>query len=88
MNFLNKNPLARLTFFITYLVISVWIVFDDFAWLNILFTLPVLLCCYITLVKSGVLKDKKADSIDNYGFDVVSIIATIVIVFVMLRKLH
>jgi hypothetical protein len=88
MNFLNKNPIIRLTFLITYLATAVWIIIKDFAWLNILVALLMLFGCYIALVKSGVIKDTNADSINNFYFDFLSIvIAAILLIDIILKAL-
>ncbi|HBR30767.1 MAG TPA: hypothetical protein DD733_01660 [Clostridiales bacterium] len=87
MIFLNKNPVVRLTFIITYLVTAVWIVIKDFAWLNIFFALLILFGCYIALVKSGVIEDKKAKSINNLHFDILSIAITVFLIIDILLKI-
>jgi hypothetical protein len=76
MSFFNKNPVIRLIFVVTYLATAVWIVIKDFAWLNIFFALLMLFGCYVALVKSGVIKDTKANSINNFHFDILSIAIT------------
>lgn len=88
MSFLNKHPVVRVTFFVTYLATAVWIVVKEFAWLNIFFSLLMLFGCYVALVKSGVIKDKKTDSINELHFDVLSIVTTVFLVVDIFLKMR
>lgn len=78
----------RVIFFATYLATAVWIVVKDFAVLNIFFSLFMLFGCYVALVKSGVIKDKKADSINNLHFDVLSIVTTAILLIDIMLKFY
>ena len=88
MAFLNKHPIFRVVFFAAYLATAVWIVVKDFAVLNILFSLLMLFGCYVSLVKSGIIKDKNADSIHDLYFDVLSIMITVFLLIDILLKIY
>lgn len=74
MCFFNKYPIMRLIFVVIYLIAAVWFVFRDFAWLNIIFGLLMLFGCYISIIKSGLKKDVRADGIDDFSFDFLSLV--------------
>jgi len=77
MRFFNKYPITRLIFFLIYLVAAVWFVVRDFAWLNIIIVPIMLFACYISIIKSGLKKDVKADGINNFSFDFLSLVIMI-----------
>lgn len=77
MAFFEKKPIRRLLFVITYIVFAVWITVECFALGNIICSIFVLFGAYIALVKSKVLKNKHLNRIDNYNFDISSILLTI-----------
>ncbi|QVK18436.1 hypothetical protein KHQ81_01595 [Mycoplasmatota bacterium] len=68
---LNKHPKFRLLFTLPYLFIAVIFYYQNPSSLSVkIFIIFIMLyACYISLVKSGLLKDKYAYSIDNYRFD-------------------
>lgn len=69
--------MLRLVFIVIYLIAAIWIVIRDFAWLNTIFGLLMLFGCYISIVKSGLIKDVNADSINDFSFDFLSIAITL-----------
>lgn len=81
MKFLNIRPKLRLVFLASYLVTAVWIMVKKFSFIYIVAGLLFLFGCYISLVKAEVIKDSRADNIDNFSFDFVSFIIILVLVF-------
>ncbi len=77
MSFFEKKPIARLFFVLTYIVFAIWILFRDFAWLNILLSLVMLFGAYIAIAKSKIIKDKFVGGINDCLFDLYSIVLTI-----------
>ena len=85
MYIFNKYPFTRLIFFITYLLIAIKTIIKNFAWFNIVISLLMLFGCYISLVKSGVIKDKNADGISSHSYDFISITITVYSLIYILR---
>jgi hypothetical protein len=81
MKFLNIRPKLRLVFLASYLATAVWIMVKKFSFIYIVAGLLFLFGCYISLVKAEVIKDSRADNIDNFSFDFVSFIIILVLVF-------
>lgn len=77
MTFFKKKPRRRLLFVFTYVIFAVWIIINDFAWLNILFSILMVFGGYIAVVKSKIITDKYANAIDDYKFDLSSIFLTV-----------
>jgi hypothetical protein len=77
MIWFDRHPITRLIFVFVYLVAAIWILIRSFAWLNIIFSLLMLFGCYISLIKSGTIRDIKANRINNLSFDIVSILITL-----------
>lgn len=77
MAFFEKKPIRRLLFVITYIVFAIWITVDSFAWGNIICSILILFGAYIALVKSKIITDKYVNAIDDYKFDISSILLTI-----------
>lgn len=77
MNLFNKHPLFRLSFVGVYFAFAAWMTFKDFAWGNIPFGILMLSGCYFALVKSGIVKDKRAGKISNLAFDLLSCLCAI-----------
>lgn len=73
MTFFSKNPKRRLLFIFAYIAFAVRLILNDFAWLNMLFSILMIFGGYIALVKSKIIKDKYANAIDDYKFDISSI---------------
>ena len=71
-------PVRRLIFVFTYVIFSAWIIFDSFAWLNVLLSIPVVFCGYIAVVKSKIIQDKYANAINDYTFDLFSVLLIVV----------
>ncbi len=78
MSFFSKKPIRRLFFVFVYIVSAIWLI-KDFAWFNLLFSLIMVFGGYIAIIKSKILKDKYANAIDDYKFDLFSISLTVVL---------
>lgn len=63
--------------FLYMLPIAIWLVVNDFAWLNILFSILMVFGGYIAVVKSKIVIDKYADAIDDHKFDLSGIFITV-----------
>ncbi len=79
MTFFSKKPIRRLFFVFVYIIFAVWLIIDSFAWLNVLVSIVALFGGYIALVKSKIIKDKNANAIDDYKFDLFSILSIVVL---------
>ena len=74
MSFFASKPRRRLFFVLVYVAFSLWIVLRNFAWLNILPSMISLFGGYVALVKSKIIKDKNADGIHDFSFDLFSLL--------------
>ena len=86
MTFFSKEPKRRLFFAFTYVIFATWIIIDEFAWLNVVFSIPMVFCAYIAVVKSKIIKDKNANAIDDYKFDLYSIALTVFLIIHMMFR--
>lgn len=84
MRFFEKKPRRRLLFVFAYVIFAIRLVVDDFAVLNVLFSILMLFGGYIAIVKSKIIKDKNANTIDDYKFDLSSVL---LIVFLFIKIL-
>lgn len=87
MFFFNKYPIFRLILTAIYLFAAVWIVIKDFIFFNIIFGLLMLFGCYISIIKSGLKKDVKADGINDFSFDFLSLVIFIYLIVDIVNKL-
>ena len=76
MSFFAKKTIRRLFFVLVYVAFSLWIVMRDFAWLNIVLSMISLFGGYVAIVKSKIIKDKNADGINGFSFDLFSLLLT------------
>lgn len=79
MSFFEKNPSRRLIFIIIHILCAIWFLNRNFQGVNIIVTLIMLFGGYISLVKSNIIRDKNADKIDNFKFDIYNILLTVVL---------
>ena len=77
MFFFSKKPVFRLIFVLTYLLFSIHVLFDNFAWFNIPLAVLVLFGAHIALCKSKIVKKNFYMKIDDYSFDLFSSFVTI-----------
>lgn len=70
----DKYPKIRIAFVVVYLlsIIQLWDV-ENSAGFNIIVSLLLIFCAYISLVKAEVIHDKKAKNINETAFDIISI---------------
>ena len=80
MQIFSRYPALRLLFVFTYIAFAVYILIDNFAWLNGIFSLLMLFGSYISLVKSKIIRDKNANKISDFMFDLLSILITIFLI--------
>ena len=80
MTFFSKKPIRRPRCVVVYVSFAVWLIIDSFAWLNVLVSIVALFGGYIALVKSKIIKDKNANAIDDYKFDLFSILSIVVLI--------
>ena len=79
MMFFSKKPIRRLFFAFIYVIVAVWVVIDDFAWLNVICSILLVFYGYIAIVKSKIITNKYANVIDDYQFDLHSVFLIVLI---------
>ena len=75
MHFFNKHPKWRIVFALIYVLSSVKCVMP-ISVVTVIIALCWLFGAYIAIVKSGLIKDKNADSISDFSFDFISLEVT------------
>lgn len=84
MKFFNEKPLFRLCFFAAYITAAICGIID-FTFPGILFSLVMLFCCYVTLVKAGILKNEFISEIKSSGFDFISVALSVIIIIDVIK---
>ena len=84
MNFFNKYPIFRLFFAGIYLISAVVEVLENISLLGIVLGMVYLFGCYISVVKSGCLRDYNAKAVNNLSFDILSCIILIQLIIRLL----
>lgn len=74
MAWFSKCPMRRCIFAGTYLLFSMRVLLDDFALLNFIPAVFLLIGSYIALEKSTILKSSLSDRVDDFKFDFLSLI--------------
>ncbi len=82
MHFFNKYPKCRLAFVLIYVCWGFIVTITTYiSIINTIINAIIVACdlfgAYIAVVKSGIIKDKNADSISNLIFDLISLTAAV-----------
>lgn len=84
MHFFNKYPKCRLVFALIYVCWGFIVTITTYISIinTIINAITIIAACdlfgaYIAVVKSGIIKDKNADSISNLIFDLISLTAAV-----------
>lgn len=83
MKFLDNHPKCRLVFAAVYILYFA-IYVTPISVGNAVIAVFGLFGAYLSVVKSGVIRDKNADSISNFNFDLNSLAASVVLIFEIL----
>jgi hypothetical protein len=83
MKIFEKHPLYRLIFTVVYILTAIRFYVDK-GWSSFTFLcqLIMILCAYVGLVKSGIIRNKQVAAVDNFNFDFLSIVWAIALLIV------
>lgn len=79
MTFFKNKPILRIIFIPIYILSVKYILCNGLNIGNIFASIILLFGCYITIVKTKIIKDKNADTINDYKFDIFNSLLTIVL---------
>ena len=83
MKFFNNHPKCRMVFAVVYILYFAKYM-TPLSIGNAVIAICGLFGAYISIVKSGIIKDKYAESISNFNFDLISVGLSIGIIFMVM----